>query len=82
MTKAVMEQKVTVPERFDAHKLIEEFMIQANVAAAEELEEENHPYSTAFMKSHIRKKLRPSRQFLKTDEPRYALGPSYQDPAL
>ncbi len=30
---------VTVRERFDAHKLIEEMMIQANVAAAEALEE-------------------------------------------
>ncbi|MBN9252730.1 MAG: RNB domain-containing ribonuclease, partial [Mesorhizobium sp.] len=30
--------KVVVPERLDAHKLIEEFMIQANVAAAETLE--------------------------------------------
>ena len=31
--------KVIVPARLDAHKLIEEFMIQANVAAAETLEE-------------------------------------------
>jgi ribonuclease R len=30
--------RVIVPERLDAHKLIEEFMIQANVAAAETLE--------------------------------------------
>ena len=30
--------RVTVPRRLDAHRLIEEFMIQANVAAAEELE--------------------------------------------
>ncbi|TIU26513.1 MAG: RNB domain-containing ribonuclease, partial [Mesorhizobium sp.] len=30
--------QVIVPERLDAHKLIEEFMIQANVAAAETLE--------------------------------------------
>ena len=31
-------EQVIVPERLDAHKLIEEFMIQANVAAAETLE--------------------------------------------
>lgn len=31
-------ERVVVPERLDAHKLIEEFMIQANVAAAETLE--------------------------------------------
>lgn len=30
--------KVVIPPRLDAHKLIEEFMIQANVAAAEALE--------------------------------------------
>jgi len=30
--------RVIVPERLDSHKLIEEFMIQANVAAAETLE--------------------------------------------
>jgi ribonuclease R len=30
--------QVTIPDRLDAHKLIEEFMIQANVAAAETLE--------------------------------------------
>jgi ribonuclease R len=30
--------RVVLPERLDAHKLIEEFMIQANVAAAETLE--------------------------------------------
>jgi ribonuclease R len=33
-----MVDKVIVPKRLDAHKLIEEFMIQANVAAAETLE--------------------------------------------
>ena len=31
--------RVTIPERLDAHKLIEEFMIQANVSAAETLEQ-------------------------------------------
>ncbi|WP_370642365.1 ribonuclease R [Afifella sp. H1R] len=36
-------QRVYVPPRLDAHKLIEEFMIQANVAAAEELEGRNSP---------------------------------------
>ncbi len=30
--------RVLVPERLDAHRLIEEFMILANVAAAETLE--------------------------------------------
>jgi len=35
--------RVIVPERLDAHKLIEEFMIQANVAAAETLEGRKQP---------------------------------------
>jgi ribonuclease R len=35
--------KVVVPERLDAHKLIEECMIQANVAAAETLEKRRQP---------------------------------------
>jgi len=35
--------RVYVPPRLDAHKLIEEFMIQANVAAAEELEGKDSP---------------------------------------
>ena len=35
--------RVHVPERLDAHKLIEEFMIGANVAAAETLEAKNSP---------------------------------------
>ena len=35
--------KVVVPERLDAHRLIEEFMIQSNVAAAETLEKRKQP---------------------------------------
>ncbi|MCZ7890528.1 ribonuclease R [Agrobacterium salinitolerans] len=35
--------KVVIPERLDAHKLIEEMMIQANVAAAETLEKKKQP---------------------------------------
>ena len=35
--------RVIVPERLEAHRLIEEFMIQANVAAAEALEAKKSP---------------------------------------
>ncbi|WP_149747728.1 ribonuclease R [Rhizobium sp. RU35A] len=35
--------KVIIPERLDAHKLIEEMMIQANVCAAETLEKKRQP---------------------------------------
>jgi ribonuclease R len=36
--------RVTIPERLEAHRLIEEFMIQANVAAAETLEARRQPF--------------------------------------
>ena len=36
-------ERITVPERLAAHRLIEEFMIQANVAAAETLEAKSAP---------------------------------------
>ena len=39
--------RVTTPERLDAHRLIEEFMIQANVAAAESLRPSARPWSIA-----------------------------------
>lgn len=35
--------EIRIPERLDAHKLIEEFMIQANVCAAETLEKKRSP---------------------------------------
>ncbi len=38
LTPEGLVDRVTVPERLDAHRLIEEFMILANVAAAESLE--------------------------------------------
>ncbi len=41
--------KVVIPERLDAHRLIEEMMILANVAAAETLSKEVRHWSTAFM---------------------------------
>ncbi|MEL7214820.1 MAG: ribonuclease R, partial [Pseudomonadota bacterium] len=37
-------QSVAFKERFDAHKLIEEFMVQANVCAAETLERKRRPF--------------------------------------
>ncbi len=42
-TRSGRVERVVVPERLDAHRLIEEFMIQANVAAAEALEEKRAP---------------------------------------
>ncbi len=46
--KIVMDEqgrvaRIVIPERLDAHRLIEEMMIQANVAAAETLEQNHTP---------------------------------------
>ena len=43
LDKAGHVERIDVPDRLDAHKLIEEFMIQANVAAAETLEQKRSP---------------------------------------
>ncbi|MFC5385745.1 ribonuclease R [Aquamicrobium segne] len=43
LKKDGMVDRVIVPDRLDAHRLIEEFMIQANVAAAETLEGKKQP---------------------------------------
>jgi len=58
--------RVVVPERLDAHRLIEEFMIQANVAAAETLEQMKTPlvYRTHDVPS--KEKLKSLRDFLET----------------
>jgi ribonuclease R len=58
--------KVVVPERLDAHKLIEEFMIQANVAAAETLEEKRSPLVYRVHDAPSAEKLKGLRDFLET----------------
>jgi len=60
--------RIIVPPRLDAHRLIEEFMIQANVAAAETLEQKKSPllYRVHDVPSKI--KLEALRDFLKTLE--------------
>ena len=54
------------PVRLDAHKLIEEFMIQANVAAAEELEAKKSPLLYRVHEPPSPEKLRALAEFLKT----------------
>jgi ribonuclease R len=58
--------RVTVPERLDAHKLIEEFMIQANVAAAETLEERRQPLIYRVHDAPSLAKQESLREFLQT----------------
>ncbi|MER9599910.1 ribonuclease R [Mesorhizobium sp. M0244] len=58
--------KVVVPERLDAHKLIEEFMIQANVAAAETLEAKRQALVYRIHDSPSLAKQESLREFLQT----------------
>lgn len=58
--------EIVIPERLDAHKLIEEFMIQANVAAAEELEKRHTPLVYRVHDASTPEKLQNLREFLST----------------
>lgn len=66
--------RVVTPLRLDAHKLIEEFMIQANVAAAEELEAKKTPLLYRVHESPSEEKVRALAVFLKTVELSLPLG--------
>ncbi|MGH6819458.1 MAG: ribonuclease R family protein, partial [Methylocella sp.] len=59
-------ERVVTPLRLDAHKLIEEFMIQANVAAAEELEAKKTPLIYRVHEQPSEEKVRALAAFLKT----------------
>src|SRR5690242_19535775 len=58
--------RVTVPERLDAHRLIEEFMILANVAAAEMLEKKALPLIYRVHDEPTVEKVHALQEFLRT----------------
>jgi len=58
--------RVIVPERLDAHRLIEEFMILANVAAAEMLEQKALPLIYRVHDEPTLEKVHALQEFLKT----------------
>jgi ribonuclease R len=58
--------RVIVPERLDAHRLIEEFMILANVAAAETLEKKALPLIYRVHDEPSLEKVHALQEFLKT----------------
>jgi len=58
--------RVIVPDRLDAHKLIEEFMILANVAAAEMLEKQSLPLIYRVHDEPSQEKVHNLQEFLKT----------------
>ncbi len=74
LDKAGNIDRVIVPERLDAHRLIEEFMIQANVAAAEELKKRRTPLLFRVHEEPSAEKLRTLSEFLKTVNIPFALG--------
>ena len=55
-----------MPERLDAHRLIEEFMILANVAAAEMLEKKGLPLIYRVHDKPTQEKVHNLQEFLKT----------------
>ena len=64
LDKAGMVADVRVPERLDAHRLIEEMMIAANVAAAETLEKHRTPLLYRVHDTPSQEKLVALRDFL------------------
>ncbi len=60
--------RIVVPERLEAHRLIEEFMIQANVAAAETLEARKSPLVYRIHDAPSLAKLEALREFLASIE--------------
>ncbi|MEL6373730.1 MAG: ribonuclease R [Pseudomonadota bacterium] len=58
--------RIVVPERLEAHKLIEEFMIQANVAAAQALEARKTPVVYRIHDQPSKDKLKALKDFLET----------------
>lgn len=69
-------ETVVIPPRLDAHKLIEEFMIQANVAAAETLERRKYPLSFRVHDVPPLAKQEVLKEFLKTIGLSIAQGPA------
>jgi ribonuclease R len=66
--------RVVIPERLDAHRLIEEMMIQANVAAAETLEQMKTPLVYRVHDEPSKEKLKNLRDFLETLDMKLAPG--------
>jgi len=66
--------RVLTPVRLDAHRLIEEFMILANVAAAEQLEEKRQPLIYRAHDEPTLEKLNSLAEFLQTIDIKLAKG--------
>ena len=65
---------ITLRDRFDAHKLIEEFMVQANVCAAEALIEKKTPAIMRFHDVPSGEKLKGLADFLPALDLKFSMG--------
>lgn len=77
--KIILDEKgrfagVHIPARLEAHRLVEEFMIRANVAAAEALNEKRTPLLFRIHEEPSAEKLRSLSDFLRTVQIPFALG--------
>ncbi len=68
LDKAGRIERIIVPQRLEAHRLIEEFMIQANVAAAETLERHESPLVYRIHDAPSLARIEALRDFLKSIE--------------
>lgn len=66
--------EVRVRDRLDAHRLVEDFMIAANVAAAKALEKKKSPVMYRVHEAPAREKLVALKEFLATYDTPFALG--------
>ena len=66
LDKAGRVDRVVTPERLEAHRLIEEMMIQANVAAAQMLEKTKTPVVYRVHDQPSKEKLKSLKEFLET----------------
>lgn len=66
--------EIRVRERLDAHRLIEDYMIAANVAAAKALEAKKAPVMYRVHEVPSREKLMSLKEYLETFEQSFALG--------
>ncbi len=65
---------ITKQDRFDAHRLIEEFMVAANVCAAETLEQKHTPLIYRVHNASSAEKLHALSDFLRTIDIKWAKG--------
>ncbi len=74
--------RIEVPPRLEAHRLIEEFMIQANVSAAETLERKKHPLIYRVHDEPSLAKQEVLREFLKSIGQSLQRGPALDSTAF